>query len=53
MQKRAQPKLNYLWIARKQVGLAQKSVARLLGHKTTSVITEVFAAFLHGAGFLF
>jgi DNA-binding XRE family transcriptional regulator len=31
---------NHLWIARKKVGLPQKSVARLLGHKGTSVISE-------------
>jgi DNA-binding XRE family transcriptional regulator len=31
---------NMLWISRKQSGLAQKSVARFLGHKTTSVISE-------------
>jgi transcriptional regulator with XRE-family HTH domain len=40
MPRRPHRQLNYLWIARKQVGLAQKSVARLLGHKTTSVISE-------------
>jgi hypothetical protein len=28
-----------MMIARKQLGLAQKSVARLLGHRTTSVIS--------------
>jgi DNA-binding XRE family transcriptional regulator len=32
--------LNKLWIARKKVGLGQKSVARLLGHKSTSPISE-------------
>jgi DNA-binding XRE family transcriptional regulator len=32
--------LNRLWIARKKVGLGQKSVARLLGHKSTSPISE-------------
>jgi hypothetical protein len=32
--------LNNLWIARKHIGLAQKSVARLLGHRTTSAISE-------------
>lgn len=32
--------LNTLWISRKKVGLGQKSVARLLGHKTTSAISE-------------
>ncbi len=32
--------LNNLWIARKHVGLAQKSVATLLGHHTTSAISE-------------
>ena len=32
--------LNGLWIARKKVGLGQKSVARLLGHKSTSPISE-------------
>jgi DNA-binding XRE family transcriptional regulator len=31
---------NHLWIARKKAGLPQKSVARLLGHKGTSVISE-------------
>ncbi len=33
-------KLNNLWIVRKHVGLAQKSVAKLLGHRSTSVISE-------------
>ena len=33
-------KLNNLWIIRKHVGLAQKSVAKLLGHRSTSVISE-------------
>lgn len=32
--------LNNLWICRKKVGLPQKSVARLLGHHTTSPISE-------------
>ena len=32
--------LNSLWIARQQAGLRQKSVARLLGHKSTSIISE-------------
>jgi DNA-binding XRE family transcriptional regulator len=32
--------MNSLWIARKHVGLRQKSVARLLGHKSTSIISE-------------
>src|SRR6266852_6225897 len=32
--------LNRLWIARKKIGLGQKSVARLLGHKSTSPISE-------------
>ena len=32
--------LNSLWIARKKIGLGQKSVARLLGHHTTSTISE-------------
>ena len=31
---------NRLWIARKKLGLGQKSVARLLGHKSTSPISE-------------
>ncbi len=31
---------NNLWISRKKVGLGQKSVARLLGHRTTSAISE-------------
>jgi DNA-binding XRE family transcriptional regulator len=39
--RRSRPQnFNQLWIARKKVGLAQKSVARLLGHKGTSVISE-------------
>ena len=33
-------KPNNLWISRKHVGLAQKSVAKLLGHRSTSVISE-------------
>ena len=32
--------VNRLWIARKKLGLGQKSVARLLGHKSTSPISE-------------
>jgi DNA-binding XRE family transcriptional regulator len=32
--------LNNLWISRKHAGLRQKAVARLLGHKSTSVISE-------------
>gem|GEM_PF-3086313 len=32
--------LNNLWINRKQAGLGQKSVARLLGHRSRSVISE-------------
>src|SRR6266404_1745159 len=32
--------LNRLWIARKKVGLGQKSVARMLGYKSTSPISE-------------
>ena len=31
---------NGLWMARQQAGLRQKSVARLLGHKSTSMISE-------------
>src|SRR5437899_397057 len=31
---------NHLWIARHNVGLGQKNVARLLGHKSTSTISE-------------
>jgi transcriptional regulator with XRE-family HTH domain len=34
------PILNRLWIARKKIGLGQKSVARLLGYKSTSPISE-------------
>jgi transcriptional regulator with XRE-family HTH domain len=32
--------LNKLWIARKKIGLGQKSVARLLGHRTVSAVSE-------------
>lgn len=32
--------LNSLWLARKKIGLGQKSVARLLGHRTVSAISE-------------
>ncbi len=32
--------LNKLWIARKKVGLGQKSVARLLGHHCSSPVSE-------------
>src|SRR6266851_517318 len=32
--------VNRLWIARKKVGLGQKSVARMLGYKSTSPISE-------------
>ncbi len=40
MPKQSTRKLNNLWIFRKHVGLAQKSVAKLLGHRSTSVISE-------------
>src|SRR2546426_11459271 len=40
MRKPRQPILNGLWIARKKLGLGQKTVARLLGHKTASPISE-------------
>ena len=40
MRRRPSPQLNTLWISRKRVGLGQKSVARLLGHKSTSGISE-------------
>lgn len=33
-------KLNRLWIARKKAGLGQKSVARLLGYRSTSPVSE-------------
>lgn len=32
--------LNKLWITRKKAGLGQKSVARLLGHRCTSPISD-------------
>ena len=31
---------NRLWIARKQAGLGQKVVAKLLGHRSRSVVSE-------------
>ncbi len=31
---------NRLWTCRKRIGLGQKAVAKLLGHKTTSIISE-------------
>src|SRR6266853_1335864 len=37
--RRPQPE-NKLWIARKKAGLGQKSVARLLGYKSISQISE-------------
>jgi len=40
MRRRRNLQLNNLWISRKHAGLGQKSVARLLGHKSTSVISE-------------
>jgi DNA-binding XRE family transcriptional regulator len=40
MKRRPQTQLNNLWMARKQIGLGQKNVARLLGHRSTSVISE-------------
>jgi len=40
MQKDHNPNHNRLWIARKRAGLGQKTVARLLGHRTTSPISE-------------
>jgi len=32
--------MNSLWMARQAAGLRQKSVARLLGHKSASTISE-------------
>jgi len=40
MTKGRNPHHNRLWIARKKAGLAQKSVARLLGHHSKSPISE-------------
>ena len=40
MRRRPSSQLNNLWISRKHIGLGQKSVARLLGHKSTSGISE-------------
>ena len=40
MPRKVTPQLNNLWIARQHVGLGQKTVARLLGHKSRSVISE-------------
>lgn len=40
MQQRSPQQSNHLWIARHSVGLGQKNVARLLGHKSTSTISE-------------
>jgi len=40
MPRRPHRQLNYLWIARKEAGLSQKAVARFLGHKSTSIISE-------------
>jgi DNA-binding XRE family transcriptional regulator len=40
MERQPNFQLNNLWIARKQAGLGQKSVARRLGHKTASTISE-------------
>src|SRR6476646_6447083 len=40
MRRRPSPQLNNLWVSRKHIGLGQKSVARLLGHKSTSVVSE-------------
>jgi len=31
---------NYLWIARKKAGMGQKSVARLLGYRSVSPVSE-------------
>src|SRR5947207_10816664 len=40
MQTRTKTPLNRLWISRKKSGLGQKSVARLLGIKSRSPISE-------------
>jgi transcriptional regulator with XRE-family HTH domain len=40
MPKQRPKNLNKLWIARKKSGLGQKSVARLLGYKSISSISE-------------
>ena len=34
------PHRNYLWIARKKAGMGQKSVARLLGYRSVSPVSE-------------
>ena len=40
MPRKPTSQLNNLWIARQHAGLGQKTVARLLGHKSRSVISE-------------
>ena len=40
MPRKPTPQLNNLWIARQHAGFGQKTVARLLGHKSRSVISE-------------
>ena len=40
MRRKPPPHPNNLWIARQHAGLGQKTVARLLGHKSRSVISE-------------
>ena len=40
MPKRHPKNLNKLWIARQKAGLGQKTVARLLGYKSISSISE-------------
>jgi len=40
MPRKPTPQLNNLWIARQHAGLGQKTVARLLGHKSRSVVSE-------------
>ncbi len=40
MRRNPSNKLNNLWICRKKVGLPQKLIARLLGHRSTSPISE-------------
>jgi transcriptional regulator with XRE-family HTH domain len=38
--KRSRKIRNYLWITRKKMGLAQKQVAFLLGHKSTTQLSR-------------
>lgn len=47
--KNPQRKSNRLWIARKKAGLGQKTVARMLGHTNTEMVSRYETGRVHPA----